>query len=162
MSFVRVTMACIAIFAFFVVSMGASVGGSTILNEFVIEGEYEDVRYDLDDAIVSRGLTVDHVSNVSDMLQRTVGVVEGAKSIYVKGQQIQFCSAKLSRQTMQADPANIVFCPYMIFMYERADEPGKIHIGYRKLNEIGSADSIKALKAVNTLLKGIITEASGN
>ncbi len=135
---------------------------SDVANEFVVEGEYEDVQYDLEDAIVGRGLTVDHVSHVSDMLQRTAGVVEGAKQIYKKGQQFQFCSAKLSREAMQADPANIVFCPYMVYMYERVDEPGKVHIGYRKLNEIGSERSVKALKAVNDLLHGIIKEASGN
>ena len=162
MNFVRVTMAVVALVAFFMASTGSSMGASAVLNEFIVEGEYEDVRYDLDDAIVSRGLTVDHISHVSDMLQRTAGVVAGARQIYVKGEQFQFCSAKLSREAMQADPANIVFCPYMVFMYERADEPGKIHIGYRKLNEIGSDESIKALNTVNTLLKGIITEASGN
>ena len=162
MSFVRIVMASVTMVAFFAASIGSSMGGSSALNEFVVDGEYEDVRYDLDDAIVSRGLTVDHISHVSDMLQRTAGVVEGAKQIYVKGEQFQFCSAKLSREAMQADPANIVFCPYMVFMYERADAPGKIHIGYRKLNEIGSDESIKALNAVNTLLKSIITEASGN
>ncbi len=136
--------------------------GADVANEFVVEGEYEDVQYDLEDAIVGRGLTVDHISHVSDMLQRTAGVVEGAKQIYKKGEQFQFCSAKLSREAMQADPANIVFCPYMVYMYERADEPGKVHVGYRKLNEIGSERSVKALKAVNDLLHGIIKEASGN
>jgi len=144
------------------VNVIASQAAGPVLEEYVVEGEYEDVRYDLEDAIVARGLTVDHVSHVSDMLQRTAGVVEGATQIYKKGEQFQFCSAKLSREAMQADPANIVFCPYMVFMYERVDEPGKVHVGYRKLNEIGSERSIKALNAVNTLLKGIITEASGN
>jgi len=162
MSFVRVIMAGVVSCVFFVAFIGASLAAPSVLNEFIVEGEYDDVRYDLEDAIVTQGLTVDHVSHVSDMLQRTAGVIEGAKQIYVKGEQFQFCSAKLSRDAMQADPANIVFCPYMVFMYERADAPGKIHIGYRKLNEIGSAESIKALNAVNTLLKNIITEASGN
>ncbi len=162
MSFVRIVMIGIVSTALFVATIGASMSASSVLNEFIVEGEYEEVRFDLEDAIVTQGLTVDHVSHVSDMLQRTAGVVEGAKQIYVKGEQFQFCSAKLSRDAMQADPANIVFCPYMVFMYERADAPGKIHIGYRKLNEIGSDQSIKALNAVNTLLKNIITEASGN
>ena len=162
MNFVRVVMTGVVLVVIFVASTGSSMGGTSVLNEYVVEGEYEDVRYDLDDAIVSRGLTVDHVSHVSDMLQRTAGVVAGARQIYLKGEQFQFCSAKLSRKTMQADAANIIFCPYMIFMYERADEPGKIHIGYRKLNEVGSDESINALNAVNTLLKNIITEVSGN
>lgn len=135
--------------------------GSDILSEVIIESSYEDARYDLEDAIISQGLTVDHISNVSNMLQRTAGAVDGARQIYVTGQQFQFCSASLSRNTMQADPANIVFCPYMIFMYQRVDEPDKIHVGFRRLNEIGSDESSKALKAVNDLLMAIITEAAG-
>ena len=162
MDYARIILTGVASIIISTALVDLSFSGSSLMSEFVVEGEYEDVRYDLDDAIVSRGLSVDYVSHVSDMLQRTAGVIAGAKPIYKKAEQFQFCSAKLSRKTMQADPANIMFCPYMIFMYERADEPGKIHIGYRELNEVGSDDSIKALNAVNTLLKDIITEASGN
>ncbi len=130
--------------------------------EYIVDGKYEDVRFDLEDAIVSLGLKVDHISNVSNMLQRTAEVVPGAKQIYTTGQQFQLCSATLSRAAMQADPANIIFCPYMIYLYERVDVPGKIHIGYRKLEERGNEESVKAINAVNDLLDGIIKEASGN
>ncbi len=143
-------------------SCSLSMADMPVLNEFVVEGNYEDVRFDLDDAIVSRGLSVDHISHVSDMLQRTADVVDGARQIYKRGEQFQFCSAILSRAAMQADPANISFCPYMIFLYERVDEPGRIHLGFRRLNERGNASSRKALMAVNSLLMGIIQEVSGN
>ncbi len=133
-----------------------------ITSKVIIDGSYEDVRYDLEDAIVSRGLTVDHISHVSDMLQRTAEVVPGSRQIYIKGEQFQFCSATLSRAAMQADPANITFCPYMVFMYETLNKPGMVHVGFRRLNEIGSEQSIKALAAVNALLKGIVSEVSGN
>ncbi len=136
--------------------------GDNITSKVVIEGTYEDVRYDLEDAIVSRGLTVDHISHVSDMLQRTADVVPGSTQIYNQGEQFRFCSATLSPAAMQADPANITFCPYMVFIYEAADKPGMIHLGFRRLNEIGSEQSIKALAAVNALLKEIVSEVSGN
>ena len=144
------------------VFMGPVFGQSIPVKEFIVEGEYDDVRFDLEDAIVSQGLKIDNISNVSSMLQRTADVVPGSKQIYTTGQQFQFCSAVLSRATMAADPANIAYCPHMIYVYQRVDEPGKVHIGYRKIDEVGSEASIKALKAVNKLLTDIITEASGN
>jgi uncharacterized protein (DUF302 family) len=162
MGFARIILTGAISIVMSLTTIGSSISEYSLMNNFIVEGEYEDVRYDLDDAIVSRGLTVDHISRVSDMLQRTAGVVDGAKQIYKKAELFQFCSAKLSRAAMQANPANIVFCPYMIFMYELMDEPGKIHIGYRKLDEVGSEQSITALNAVNVLLKDIITEVSGN
>lgn len=136
--------------------------GEPVVSEFVIEGEYEDVRFDLNDAIIARGLAVDHISHVSDMLKRTAGVVEGARPIYKRGEHFQFCSAVLSRHSMQADPANIAFCPYMVYLYESVAEPGKIHLGFRRLTARGNEQSRKALMAVNNLLQEIITEASGN
>ena len=146
----------------FAMTNSAAMVTTDVSNEFVVAGQYEDVRYDLEDAIISRGLSVDHVSHVATMLERTAGVVAGAKKIYLNGEQIQFCSAVLSRHSMQADPANIVFCPYQIYLYESADEPGKVHMGFRRLDEIGSAQSKEAIRAVNNLLTEIITEASGN
>jgi len=139
-----------------------ALAGEPVVSEFVIEGKYEDVRFDLEDAIVARGLTVDHVSHISDMLKRTAAVVEGARPIYKRGEHFQFCSAVLSRHSMQADPANIAFCPYMVYVYESIAQPGKIHLGFRRLTARGNEQSRKALMAVNNLLLGIITEASGN
>jgi hypothetical protein len=141
---------------------GPLLAADPVVSEYVVEGEYDDVRFDLSDAIIARGLTVDHVSHISDMLKRTAGVVEGARPIYKRGEHFQFCSAVLSRHSMQADPANIAFCPYMVYIYESVDKPGIIHLGFRRLTARGNEQSRKALMAVNDLLQGIITEASGN
>ncbi len=140
---------------------GPLLADEPVVSEFVIEGEYGEVRFDLEDAIVARGLAVDHISHVSDMLKRTADVVEGARPIYKRGEHFQFCSAVHSRHSMQADPANIAFCPYMVYMYESVGEPGKVHLGFRRLTARGSKESRKALMAVNNLLMEIIKEASG-
>ena len=79
---------------------------------------FDDVRQALSDAIVNRGYVIDHVSHISDMLKRTATAVGATRDIYVNAETVQFCSAVLSRRMMEADPANIVYCPYVIFTYE--------------------------------------------
>ncbi|HEX8011641.1 MAG TPA: hypothetical protein VF814_12015 [Casimicrobiaceae bacterium] len=60
---------------------------------------------------------------------------------------------------MEADPGNIVFCPYAIAVYVLPDEPGQAYIAYRKPVAAGSARSIKALQAVGKLLDDIARDA---
>jgi hypothetical protein len=74
---------------------------------------------------------------------------------------MQFCSAVLSRNTMQADVMNIAYCPYVLFVFQaRLDDP-TVTIGFRRLPERGSAESKAALATVNKLLDDIAREAAG-
>lgn len=123
------------------------------------KANYDDVRFDLQNAIISRGLTVVFNGQVSDMLERTGADVGSRTLIYKKAEYFSFCSAKLSRDMMEADGVNVGFCPFVIFIYETAASPGTVHLGYRKLRPRGSADSKAALQAVDTLLAGIAEEA---
>ena len=93
-------------------------------------------------------------------MARTSQDVGGKKQIYKRAELIQFCSAVLSRNAMEADPANIAFCPYVLFVYERADESGKVRVGFRRLDETGSPDSKSALAAINKVLDEIVQEAA--
>ena len=72
---------------------------------------------------------------------------------------MEFCSAALSRDTMEADPRNIVFCPYAIAIYALPKERGRIYVSYRKPAAIGSGKSIKTLRAVEKLMDDIVREA---
>ncbi|HZT48206.1 MAG TPA: DUF302 domain-containing protein, partial [Hyphomicrobiaceae bacterium] len=73
---------------------------------------------------------------------------------------VTFCSAKLSRAMMEADPANIAYCPYVIFIYEAADRPGETVVGYRRPRPAGSDEaSRKALADIDALLDGIVSDA---
>jgi hypothetical protein len=61
---------------------------------------------------------------------------------------------------MEADPANIAFCPYVIFIYEAADRPGETVVGYRRPQAAaGSEASRKALADIDALLDGIVRDA---
>ncbi|MFN3745831.1 MAG: DUF302 domain-containing protein [Hyphomicrobiaceae bacterium] len=122
-------------------------------------GTFEDVKFDLTNAIVERGLVIDHTGYIGRMLERTGADVGSTKPLYRNAEYMVFCSAKLSREMMEADLANIGFCPYVIFIYERAEKPGEIVVGFRQPPAHGSAASQKALAAVAALLKDIVAAA---
>ena len=120
---------------------------------------YDDVKFDLTNAITNRGLVIDANGNVGAMLERTGKDVGSTKPIYKAAEYFAFCSAKLSRDMMEADAGNLGFCPYVMFVYEMAAKPGEIVVGFRRLPAAGDAASQKALAAVESLLEGIAKEA---
>jgi len=122
-------------------------------------GSFEDVRDAVEMSITDRGLVVNNVSHVGEMLERTGKVLEAAKQIFVKAEVLEFCSAVVSRNMMEPDPDNIVFCPYVISVYVVPEHPDEVRVAYRKPQIVGSPESQKALKAVDDLLSGIIKDA---
>ncbi len=122
---------------------------------------FENVKQEVVDAIVKRGLVVDYTAQVGSMLERTAKDVGASKRIYSDAQSVQFCSATLSRRTMEADPQNVAFCPYVIFIYALDGRPNTTFVGYRPLPRLGSRESRRALGSVNQLLDGIVREAVG-
>lgn|SRR5512147_644838 len=126
------------------------------------KARFDDVRDDLKTAIEGRGLVVDYHSFVNRMLERTGKDVGSARKLYADAQAFVFCSASLSRKTMEADPANVSLCPYSVTVYATAQDPGTVHVSYRRpWRPDGSAASKAALKEVEALLDGIAREALG-
>ena len=129
------------------------------LKTFRKQGSYADVKFELSDAIIRRGLAVDYTGHINKMLERTGADVGSSKHVYANAEFLMFCSAKLSRAMIEADPANVGYCPYVVFLYEAADKPGEIVVGYRPPQPTGEAASQKALAAVDALLDGIVKDA---
>lgn len=126
---------------------------------YKIEDSYENVRVDLDYAITGRGIKVNGVSHISNMLVRTGKDIGRTNKIFGHAEAIQFCSATLSRNMMEADPLNIVFCPYIIYIYSLPTETNAVYIGYRKPSPLDSAASKKAVAAVVKTYEDIIADA---
>ncbi|MBC7150979.1 MAG: DUF302 domain-containing protein [Rhizobium sp.] len=122
---------------------------------FTTEAPFAEVIADLEDAVVNRGYVVDYHGHIGDMLARTAGDIAGAKPLYKAAEILQFCSATVSRKAMEEDIANIAYCPYVLFAYESAEDPGKVTLGFRRLPDGGGRDE------VNTLLEEIAGEAAG-
>jgi uncharacterized protein (DUF302 family) len=124
--------------------------------------KFEDVLEDLKLAIEGKGLVIDYESFVNRMLERTGKDVGSARKLYADARAFVFCSAALSRKTMEADPANASFCPYSIMVYATAQQPGTVHVSYKRpWRPDGSAASKAALKEVEALLDGIVRTALG-
>jgi hypothetical protein len=129
------------------------------LKTYSKQGSYEDVKFELNDAVIRRGLTIDYTGHLNNMLERTGAAVGSTKRVYSNAEFFMFCSAKLSRDMIEADPTNVGYCPYVVFLYEAADKPGDIVVGYRRPLPRGNAASKDALAAIDTLLDGIVKDA---
>jgi uncharacterized protein (DUF302 family) len=126
------------------------------------KAKFEDVRDDLKSTIEARGLVIDYQSYVNRMLERTGKDVGSSRKLYADAQAFVFCSAALSRKTMEADLANVSMCPYTMVVYATAQEPEKVYVSYRRpWRPDGSAASKASLKEVESLLDGIAREALG-
>jgi len=114
------------------------------------DGSFDDASFAVESAIIGRGLVIDYVSHVGEMLNRTGGDVGSGAKIFDAANIFLFCSAVVSREVMEADPANIQHCPYGIFV---TDTDGTVMIGHRTYPE-------GAMQKVETLLREIAQEAS--
>jgi len=123
------------------------------------KAKFDDVKEDVVNAVAKRGLVVDYTAHIGAMLDRTAKDVGATKKIYARAEAVQFCSATLSRKMMEADPANIAACPYVIVIYALAGDPERVHVGYRRPPLHGSPASRAALQEVDALLLGIVQEA---
>lgn len=145
-------------------SLGSVLWGHASADEvkvLKVKAPFADVKQDVSDAIVNRGYVIDYTAKIGAMLARTGKDVGSSKKIYNDAETVQFCSAVLSRKMMDADPADIAFCPFVIFYYERADQPGTVYVGFRELDDDGSDTSEAAKKMINKLLEDIIKEVAG-
>lgn len=118
-----------------------------------VKGQFDDVKEAVVHAIESRGLVIDYTANVGAMLERTGKDLGATKKIYEQAQVLEFCSAKASRDMAEADPRNLVYCPYSIAVYSLAREPGAVYVGYRRPGKG------PGLAAVDKLLGSIASEA---
>ncbi len=117
-----------------------------------VAGSFAETRDAVVMAIENRGLVINYVSHIADMLARTGADLGAKKQVFEQAEIIEFCSAKLSRQMMENDPHNIVFCPFAISVYTLPGQPGT-WLAYRQ--PLGSAKAI-----VEPLLQAIIAEGS--
>ena len=123
------------------------------------KGEFKDVKERVLHAIENRGLVLNYTARIGAMLERTGKDIGAARQVFAEAEMLEFCSAKISRDTMEADPRNIVFCPYAIAIYVLPKEPGKVYLAYRRPAASGPERSVKSLRAVDKLLADIVAEA---
>jgi uncharacterized protein (DUF302 family) len=124
-----------------------------------IKGEFKEVKERVLLAIENRGLVLNYTARIGAMLERTGKDMGATRRIYGDAEMLEFCSARLSRDMMEADPRNIVFCPYSIAIYTLPKEKNTVYVAYRRPGEAGSEQSVKSLRAAEKLVADIVAEA---
>lgn len=120
---------------------------------------FDDVRFELSNAITTRGLSVHAEGNLGKMLDRTGADVGSTKPVYKQAEFIEVCSAKFARLMVEADPALMSNCPFLFFVYERVDRPGDVVVGFRRLHPGMTADGKKAVAETEAMLDAIVRDA---
>ena len=129
-----------------------------------VEGDFEDVMFDLQDAIVNEGLVIERTGDIGEMLERTANAVEGAKSgedkTFTNAKYLLFCSARLTHKATALDPRNISMCPFIVYAYDNPKSPGKVSLGYRNpdFGNLPASDPI--VVEVHAYLKAMIDTAT--
>lgn len=121
--------------------------------------DFENIRDNIKDAIADRGIKINNISHIGNMLARTAAAVGGSKLVYKEAEALEFCSSTISRAMMEADPHNISYCPYIIAIYVIPEEAETVYVSYRKPPLVGDQASMDSLKTVGDLLDGIVNDA---
>jgi uncharacterized protein (DUF302 family) len=116
------------------------------------ESSHEDVMEALKMAIQNRGMYINNVMHMSEMLERTGKDLGIDQKIYANAESVEFCSAVLSRKMTSEDPARIVNCPFIISVYTLPDEPDTTYIVHRK---VWIGDSEGAMQEVAEMLQAL-------
>ena len=139
--------------AAFMAAIGTAAAAADMIT-YDTDQSFEDVVFGLENAILDAGLVIDSVSHTGEMLERTRGDVGSDVILFDAADVFSFCSAKISREVMEADPMNIVFCPYDIFVMVLHDTPDVTTIGFRTYPE-------GPMKKVEQMLDDIAKAAIG-
>jgi uncharacterized protein (DUF302 family) len=121
----------------------------TTSTTYPFDGNFEDAAFSVESVIIGKGLVIDYVSHVGEMLNRTGADVGSDVKLFEEAEIFVFCSAVLSRKMMEADPMNIAHCPYGIFV---ANRDGEVVVGYRHYPD-------GPMQEVQALLDEIVQEA---
>ena len=119
---------------------------------WLVDDSFDNVSFSVESAILDKGLTIDSVSHVAEMLERTRVDVGSEITLYSEGLVYSFCSASVSRGVMEADIMNIAFCPYGIFVFSTPESPEQTTVGHRFMPG-------ESMTPVNEMLDAIILEA---
>jgi uncharacterized protein (DUF302 family) len=125
------------------------------------KGSFDDVRFDLGNAVVATGVSIQSQGNIAAMLGRTASDVGATETVYARAEFIAICSVRYSRALMEADPANLAFCPFTVFIYEAKSKPDEIVVGFRPVAVPASQNAAARAAAteVNALLQKIVDDA---
>jgi uncharacterized protein (DUF302 family) len=97
------------------------------------DSSFEDVMDALKLAIQERGMYINNIMHLGEMLERTGKDLGMNEIIYTNADSVEFCSAVLSRKMAAEDPARIINCPFIIAVYTLPDQPDTTFVVHRTI-----------------------------
>lgn len=131
-------------------------GGSPIV-VYQSDGDYEDIKSNLELAITGRGMVITNTLHISEMLDRTAADTGLEKRLYEHAESLEFCSIQMSYRMSLAHPANLASCPLTISIYRTPDDPGHTYLAFRRPQFLGEGTAAET--ALSELLDGIVQES---
>lgn len=126
----------------------------------VIEGvDYAQTLATLKDVIAGKGISISHTLPPAEMLARTGPAYGINEQVLKHGEMIEFCSAKISHQLIQANFENITLCPFSISIYVLNADPDNVRMTFRKPYVLNDA-SKQPVEEMTNLIMEIIQETS--
>lgn len=125
---------------------------------FKAHGSYQEVRDQVQSAIEGKGLKINNMHKIAEMLDRTGKDIGATKQVYENAEQFDFCSAEISRKMMEADPHAIAMCPYLISVYKLPKDM-HVYISYRRPATTKNPALKKVLAEVDKMMTEIIKDA---
>jgi hypothetical protein len=143
--------------AFLFLPVSALAGGAYAVYES--DSGFETVMEGAKTAVLERGMYINNVMNMGEMLERTGKDLGMEEKIYERAESIEFCSAVLSRKMTAEDPSRIVNCPFILSVYTLPDKPDKTYVVHRVISEeeIGGSE---VMAEVAEMLKGVAEGAT--
>lgn len=141
----------------------AAIGCSTVamaqdVKTYTSNKPFDEVRFELGNAVVAKGFAVQSEGNIAKMLDRTAADVGAGKSVFKNGEFVAFCSAKYTRMMVEADPMNLGNCPFLVFAYETVAKPGETVVGFRGLGTAKTEASKKVFAEIEAMLADLVKE----
>lgn len=109
-------------------------------------------------AIQERGMYINNIMHMGEMLERTGKDLGMGEAIYARAESIEFCSAVLSRRMTLENPARIVNCPFILSIYTLPGQPDKTFVAHRTVSAEEIAGSA-IMAEVAEMLKGVAEAA---
>lgn len=123
------------------------------------ESGFEDVMDALKLAIQERGMYINNVMHMGEMLDRTGKDLGMDEQIYTHADSIEFCSAVLSRRMTAENPMRIVNCPFIVAVYTLPDQPDTTYVAHRVIPAAETENST-VMQEVADMLKAVAEGAA--
>lgn len=125
-----------------------------------VKGDFRDTLRSVKFAIHGKGINIAHTVAASNMLNRTGRDFGIRENIFIDAETIEFCSARISHQLVQANHENILLCPFTISVYVLTGDPEHVYLSYRLPYITPDDGSRAAVQDMVELIESIITEAT--